>query len=158
MVWARRCLCAVRRCHLRTARRVVHAAGGSSLPLQRRCMAYVAPAPIVHGHMCCFLRVPWKCNGCSCSPRVWGWVGLGLLCLIDVCVCIRHRVSVVLRESMDTVGFLGEEVSVKAGFARNYLIPQQKAVYATPENRQEFKIEYEVRRQTWQTSMYALFS
>ena len=64
----------------------------------------------------------------------------------------------VLRESMDTVGFLGEEVSVKAGFARNYLIPQQKAVYATPENRQEFKIEYEVRRQTWQTSMYALFS
>jgi len=31
-------------------------------------------------------------------------------------------------------GYKGDVLSVKAGYARNYLIPQKKAVYATPQN------------------------
>ena len=47
--------------------------------------------------------------------------------------------NVILLERLGHVGDLGEEVSVKAGFARNYLIPQGKAVRATDENRAVFE-------------------
>ena len=46
---------------------------------------------------------------------------------------------VILMEPVGSLGDLGEEVSVKSGFARNYLIPQGKAVRATPENRTVFE-------------------
>lgn len=42
---------------------------------------------------------------------------------------------VILLERVTNVGDLGQEVSVKSGFARNYLIPTGKAVRATAENR-----------------------
>ncbi|HTP48976.1 MAG TPA: 50S ribosomal protein L9 [Casimicrobiaceae bacterium] len=42
--------------------------------------------------------------------------------------------QVILLEKVQNVGDLGEVVKVKAGFARNYLIPQGKAKRATPEN------------------------
>ncbi|MCL4144013.1 UNVERIFIED_CONTAM: hypothetical protein GTU68_057580, partial [Idotea baltica] len=47
--------------------------------------------------------------------------------------------NVILLERMGSVGDLGDEVTVKAGFARNYLIPQGKAVRATRDNRAEFE-------------------
>lgn len=31
-------------------------------------------------------------------------------------------------------GYKGDVLTVKAGYARNYLVPQKKAVYATPQN------------------------
>ena len=37
------------------------------------------------------------------------------------------------------MGGLGDEVSVRNGFARNFLIPQGKAVRANAENRKEFE-------------------
>jgi large subunit ribosomal protein L9 len=43
--------------------------------------------------------------------------------------------NIILLERLGNLGDLGEEVSVKAGFARNYLIPQGKAVRASAENR-----------------------
>ncbi len=42
--------------------------------------------------------------------------------------------NVVLLEDLALRGFEGEQVAVKPGFARNFLIPTRKAVYATPEN------------------------
>ncbi len=42
--------------------------------------------------------------------------------------------EVILLEKVDNVGALGDKVSVKSGYARNYLIPKGKAVFASPEN------------------------
>ncbi len=36
--------------------------------------------------------------------------------------------EVILKETIDTLGMEGDIVNVKPGYARNYLIPQQKAV------------------------------
>ena len=47
--------------------------------------------------------------------------------------------EVILLEKLPNLGGLGEVVKVKAGFARNYLIPQGKARRATPENLAEFE-------------------
>ncbi len=42
--------------------------------------------------------------------------------------------EVILKETIDTLGREGDVVTVKAGYGRNYLLPQQKAVMATPAN------------------------
>jgi len=42
--------------------------------------------------------------------------------------------QIILLEKIVNVGNLGDVVKVKAGFARNYLIPQGKAKRATPDN------------------------
>ncbi|MEJ2095848.1 MAG: 50S ribosomal protein L9 [Deltaproteobacteria bacterium] len=43
--------------------------------------------------------------------------------------------KVILKETIDSLGIIGSEVNVTKGYARNYLLPQQKAVPATPQNR-----------------------
>ena len=47
--------------------------------------------------------------------------------------------NVILMERVMSLGNLGDEVSVKNGYARNYLIPSGKAVRATAENREVFE-------------------
>ena len=47
--------------------------------------------------------------------------------------------NVILLEQMGKLGNLGDEVAVRAGFARNFLIPQGKAVRATKANREAFE-------------------
>ena len=47
--------------------------------------------------------------------------------------------NVILLEKIGNLGDLGDEVSVKPGFARNYLLPQGKAVTADAENRNVFE-------------------
>lgn len=47
--------------------------------------------------------------------------------------------KIILLEPIKNFGELGEEVTVKRGFARNYLLPQRKAVRATAENRKVFE-------------------
>ncbi len=47
--------------------------------------------------------------------------------------------QVILLEKVRNLGTLGEEVRVKSGFARNFLIPYGKAVIATEENRKVFE-------------------
>jgi large subunit ribosomal protein L9 len=42
--------------------------------------------------------------------------------------------EVILLEKLDNLGGLGEKVSVKSGFGRNFLIPKGKAVFASSEN------------------------
>ncbi len=43
---------------------------------------------------------------------------------------MRH-VKLILRESIPSLGEAGDQVEVKVGFARNYLLPQRKAIRAT---------------------------
>lgn len=47
--------------------------------------------------------------------------------------------DVILLEKMRNLGALGDQVKVRAGFARNYLIPYGKAVPATAENKAKFE-------------------
>lgn len=47
--------------------------------------------------------------------------------------------EVVLLEKIENLGNLGDKVTVKAGFARNFLMPQGKAKPATAENVAEFE-------------------
>ncbi|HLD09452.1 MAG TPA: 50S ribosomal protein L9, partial [Methylophilaceae bacterium] len=46
--------------------------------------------------------------------------------------------QVILLEKVANLGNLGDEVRVKDGFGRNFLIPQGKAKRATEANRAEF--------------------
>jgi large subunit ribosomal protein L9 len=47
--------------------------------------------------------------------------------------------NVILLEKVGKLGNIGDQVSVKAGFGRNFLIPQGKAVPATEANVAEFE-------------------
>ncbi|MCP0913262.1 MULTISPECIES: 50S ribosomal protein L9 [Legionella] len=47
--------------------------------------------------------------------------------------------EVILLEKVRSLGNLGDKVSVKPGYGRNYLIPQNKAVFATEKNIEMFK-------------------
>ncbi len=49
--------------------------------------------------------------------------------------------KVILKQTIDSLGIIGSEVEVSAGYARNYLLPQKKAVPATPENRRVLEQE-----------------
>jgi len=49
--------------------------------------------------------------------------------------------KVILKETIEALGIIGSEVSVADGYARNYLLPQNKAVPATPQNRKMMEQE-----------------
>ena len=49
--------------------------------------------------------------------------------------------QVILMERVEKLGGIGDEVSVKDGFARNFLIPQGKALIANDKNRKRFELE-----------------
>jgi|TARA_Y100000310_G_scaffold329547_1_gene399623 large subunit ribosomal protein L9 len=47
--------------------------------------------------------------------------------------------EVILLEKIDNLGELGEKVTVKSGYGRNYLFPQKKAIPATQDNVENFE-------------------
>ena len=49
--------------------------------------------------------------------------------------------KVILKETINSLGIIGSEVKVARGFARNYLLPQEKAILATPQNRRKMENE-----------------
>ncbi|HEY5347783.1 MAG TPA: 50S ribosomal protein L9, partial [Rhizomicrobium sp.] len=56
--------------------------------------------------------------------------------------------QVILLERVEKLGQMGDEVRVKDGFARNFLLPKKKALRATKANREYFqgrKTELEAR-------------
>jgi large subunit ribosomal protein L9 len=56
--------------------------------------------------------------------------------------------KVILTQTIDTIGIIGTEATVKDGYARNYLLPQGKAVLATPQNKkllEEQKARFELQ-------------
>ena len=56
--------------------------------------------------------------------------------------------KVLLKETISSLGIIGSEVNVKNGYARNYLLPQQKAVLSTPQNRrmiEKEKVKFDIQ-------------
>ena len=49
--------------------------------------------------------------------------------------------KVILKETIESLGLIGDEVDVAKGYARNFLLPQGKAVLATPQSRSLFEHE-----------------
>jgi large subunit ribosomal protein L9 len=49
--------------------------------------------------------------------------------------------QVILLERVEKLGQMGDEVKVKDGFARNYLLPEKKALRATKANREYFSTQ-----------------
>ena len=49
--------------------------------------------------------------------------------------------KVILTETIESLGIIGSEVSVAKGYARNYLLPQGKAMVSTPQNRKRLEQE-----------------
>jgi len=49
--------------------------------------------------------------------------------------------KVILLERVGRMGHIGDEVTVKDGYARNFLLPQSKALRATEANRKKFEKE-----------------
>jgi large subunit ribosomal protein L9 len=49
--------------------------------------------------------------------------------------------KVILLERVGKSGHIGDEVTVKNGYARNFLLPQHKALRATEANRKRFDVE-----------------
>ncbi len=49
--------------------------------------------------------------------------------------------KVILKETISSLGIIGSEVDVANGYARNYLLPQEKAVLATPQNHHKMENE-----------------
>ena len=47
--------------------------------------------------------------------------------------------NIILLEKIKKLGDIGDEVKVKSGYARNFLVPNKKALYATSENRKYFE-------------------
>jgi large subunit ribosomal protein L9 len=46
--------------------------------------------------------------------------------------------KLLLKEDVDGLGYCGDEVNVRDGYGRNYLVPQGKAIFATPKNIKQF--------------------
>ncbi len=60
--------------------------------------------------------------------------------------------KVILKETIDTLGIIGSEVTVANGYGRNYLLPQNKAVPATPRYRKilaldKAKFEFQIAKE-----------
>lgn len=49
--------------------------------------------------------------------------------------------EVILLQRVEKLGHIGEVVNVKPGFARNFLLPQKKALRATDENKKRFEAQ-----------------
>lgn len=47
--------------------------------------------------------------------------------------------EIILLERIRNLGSLGDKVNVKSGYGRNYLVPEGKAVYATPASIKKFE-------------------
>ncbi|UOP05133.2 50S ribosomal protein L9 [Conchiformibius kuhniae] len=62
--------------------------------------------------------------------------------------------QIILLERIAALGNLGDVVTVKNGYARNFLIPQGKAKRATAENLKEF----EARRAEWEAKQAAVLA
>jgi large subunit ribosomal protein L9 len=67
--------------------------------------------------------------------------------------------ELILKETIDNLGEEGDIVTVKAGYARNYLLPRQKAVVATEANRavlEQQKASIEARKERQKQEAEAL--
>ena len=60
--------------------------------------------------------------------------------------------KVILKETIESLGLVGSIVNVSEGYARNYLLPQKKAVLNTPQNlkmleREKMKLDIQIAKE-----------
>jgi large subunit ribosomal protein L9 len=60
--------------------------------------------------------------------------------------------KLILKETIESLGIVGSVVNVSEGYARNYLLPQKKAVLNTPQNlkmleREKAKLEIQIAKE-----------
>lgn len=68
--------------------------------------------------------------------------------------------KVILTETIESLGTIGDEVNVAKGYARNYLIPQNKAIVSTANNRKVFErrraqLEHQLAKEATEAEMIA---
>lgn len=56
----------------------------------------------------------------------------------------KKKRTIIMTQTVDGIGEKGEEISVAAGFARNYLFPNNYAVLSSPETKSQYKEFYDV--------------
>lgn len=61
--------------------------------------------------------------------------------------------KLILRADIENLGHLGDIVEVKPGYGRNYLIPQDLAMLATPANLRAFELERKNFKPVWMKSV-----
>ena len=66
---------------------------------------------------------------------------MGFHAQLGISIAEVLRMKVILKETINSLGIIGSEVAVADGYARNYLLPQDKAVLATPQNRHKMAQE-----------------
>src|SRR6266513_1888052 len=80
-----------------------------------------------------------RCPGCS-AGRCWRSRSSGCWKTGSACAGAsplleeRSMVDLILLERVEKLGQMGQVVKVRPGYARNYLLPQKKALRATKEN------------------------
>src|SRR5258707_462371 len=94
----------------------------------------------------------WRSSVSICWPRCsagrfspspfWGCWRAGWGCVTGWRLRgVRTMVDLILLERVDKLGQMGQIVKVKPGYARNYLLPQKKAMRATKENLAYFETQ-----------------
>ena len=61
-------------------------------------------------------------------------------------------IELILLQRVEKLGQMGEVVKVKPGYARNFLLPQKKALRATKDNLAKFegnRVHLEAQNRTW---------
>lgn len=53
---------------------------------------------------------------------------------------MANTIKIILQEKVVNLGKLGDVVTARGGFVRNYLLPRKKAILATPENMKEVEL------------------
>ena len=64
--------------------------------------------------------------------------------------------EVILKEDIKNLGEIGDVVSVKPGYGRNFLVPQGKAVFATADNLKNLEHQKEELRKKQEGELYIL--
>lgn len=64
--------------------------------------------------------------------------------------------EVILKEDIKNLGGIGDVVSVKPGYGRNYLVPQGKAVFATTKNLKDLELQKEELKSKQEEELSAL--
>ena len=59
--------------------------------------------------------------------------------ILHFCLILENSMQIILLETLNKLGKAGEIVSVKDGFANNFLIPQKKAIIANKKNKEQLQ-------------------
>src|SRR5580693_2352354 len=91
---------------------------------------------------CCGRNTPFPLSrrlASSTRSRGCAPARLSFLPQNQTCTNRRRTMEVILLERVGKLGHMGDTVRVKDGYARNFLLPRQKALRATENNKKKFE-------------------